>query len=135
MARVRYIKSVTKNLIAGLSESFEKSTKNWKLELFNIFNVSFLKLKSSIFAFAKKLAFAVRSWTVKFVVDELQFKVSIWRCQMILTFSGLHFLFSMAQILIRDLPNPYQTKSGQNSALWTVYDLFGKTEKKICSAF
>ena len=57
----------------------------------------FLKLKSSIFASAQKTTFAwsdleqVSSWWIysKFCV----YKISIWRCIMILTFSGLHFLF------------------------------------------
>ena len=55
-----FSKSVLKCLFAGLSKSVEKSTKNGKLDSFNISNVLFLKLKSSIFAFVKKIAFAVR---------------------------------------------------------------------------
>ena len=55
----QHLKAVLKNLIVGLSEAFEKPTKSWKLEFFNNFNISFLKLQSSIFAFAKKLGFAV----------------------------------------------------------------------------
>ena len=38
----QHLKAVLKNLIVGLSEAFEKPTKSYKLEFFNIFNVSFI---------------------------------------------------------------------------------------------
>ena len=48
-------------------------------------------------------------------------KVSIWRYQMILTFSGLHFLFSMNPwILNRGLWNPHRKINGHFAPMCTV---------------
>ena len=90
-----HLKPVLKKIIAGVSKSIEKFTKSWKLQILSLCDFSFLKLKSSTFASAQNpllpdQAFKkVSSWWISsnFCVD----KVSIWRCQIILIFSRLHF--------------------------------------------
>jgi hypothetical protein len=54
----------------------------------------------------------IRSWTGKSMVDKIQIFCiyHIWRCQMILTFSGLHFLFDPLELSTGACPTPSGTE-------------------------
>ena len=96
-----YLKPDLKNLMSGLSESVEKCTKSWKLDFFNK-QLFIFEIESFNFCICQKTTFAwsyleqVSSWWIKskFCV----YKVSIWKCLVILTFSGLHFLYYMTPL-------------------------------------
>ena len=111
-----YLEPILKNLIVEISKSVKKFTKSWKMKNFLTWDFLFLTLEPSILAFSKKTLLLPKPWTGKFKAKNSNFcvcKVSIWRHLIIITFSGLHFLFSVNPwILNRGLPNPHRKING-----------------------
>ena len=100
-----------------------------KLKTVDFFNMQLFifEIESFNFCICQKTTFAwsdleqASSWWInsKFCV----YKVSIWRCQLILTFSGLHFLFYMTPLnfqqgLIQPLASGLEIGKTHHCAVW-----------------
>ena len=90
---------------------------NMQLFIFEIESFNFCICQKTTFAWSD-LEQASSGWINS---NFCEGKVSIWRCLITLTFSGLHFFYFIwpPWIFNRGLSNPQWTRNGQNASLCT----------------
>ena len=100
-----------------------ESYKKLKIEEFLHMWLFIFDIRTLNFTICQKNTFAVVSVgqaSSRWINSNYVGKVSIWRCQVVLTLSGLYFLFSVNPwILNRGLPNPHRKMNGHFAPMCT----------------